>query len=360
MKHNYEYDRKLQVAYIGAGEHSYRNILPAFQYAPIDLVAITDHKTDRGLAVARQFGARRFYPNHKALLAKETALDAVMVAVGPDEEGKPRYPQLAAEALTAGFHVWIDEPPCLSAADISTFTNACIKKHKYLAVGFPRRFAPGYVQASDIMADKAFGQVGSYAFRFPLALPDMARRRTDKGMAAFLPVTGVLALLAGLFGEVQSFSMVRSASGSGVISVVHTGGVPGAIHLTAGQSLSAPRERLEIIGRRASLVVDDGVRVTYYRRMAPLSAELEGRQENALMGDVNSAPVVWEPRIDPKEPVTQHMAQTGYLGSVRSFAEQLLANQPPNKGTLVEALHVMTVFDRIRTAKEMDWVQVQS
>ena len=359
MKYNYEYDRKLAVGYIGAGEHSYRNILPAFQYAPIDLVAITDHKTDRGLAVARQFGARRFYPNHKALLAKETALDAVMIVVGPDENGRPRYPELAAEALAAGFHVWVDQPPCLSADDISIFTNACIKKHKYLAVGFAREFAPAYVQASEILSDKAFGQIGSYAFRFPLALPDMARKRTDKGVASFLPVTGVLALLASLFGEVQSFSLARSASGSAIISLLHGSGVPGALHLTSGQALSAPEERLEVIGSRASLIVDDAIKLTYYRRVSPVGAELAGRQERYLMGNLESAPLVLEPRPDLAEPAGQHVAQLGYLGSVRSFAEQLLAGQPPKKGTLVEALHVMTVFDRMRRAKEMDWVQVQ-
>ncbi len=359
MKYNYEYDRKLQVGYVGTGEHSYRNILPALQYAPIDLVAIADHKTDRGVAVARQFGARRFYPNHKALLAKETSLEAIMMVIGPDDEGRPRYPQVAAEALAAGFHVWIDAPPCLSASEISIFTNACIKKHRYLAVGFARQFAPGYVQAADIMAEKEFGQVASYAFRFPLALPDMAHRRLDKGIAPFLPITGILALLAGLFGEIQSFSMARNASGSAVLTLLHTSGVPGALHLTAGQATSAPRERLEVIGRRASLVVDEGTTITYYRPVKSVSAELMGRQDRYLMGDLQSTPLLWEPHLDPNEPSTHHVAQTGYLGSIQSFAERLLSGQPPEKGTLVEALHVMTVFDKMRHAREMEWVQIQ-
>ena len=55
---NHEYDRKIRVGYIGSGEMSFRNILPCFHYTPIDLVAMADHNTDRGLAVARQFGAR--------------------------------------------------------------------------------------------------------------------------------------------------------------------------------------------------------------------------------------------------------------------------------------------------------------
>ncbi|NLT73051.1 MAG: Gfo/Idh/MocA family oxidoreductase [Chloroflexi bacterium] len=358
MKYNYEYDRKLQVAYIGGGEHSFRNILPSLQYAPIDLVALTDHKGDRGLAVARQFGARRFYPNHRALLAKETSLDAVMISVGPDEEGRPRYPELAAEALGAGFHVWIDEPPCLSAEDISTFTNACIRKHRYLAVGFVRQCAPAYLQAASLIKDKAFGQPTSYAFRFPMALPELTRRRTDKGASAMLPITGVVALLADLFGEIKGFSMVRGTAGAAVLSLQHANGTPGSLHLTAGQSLSAPRERLEIIGRRASLVVDGGVRVTYYRRVAPVAEELAGRQDTSFTGDVDSAPVVWAPQLNLEEPAAQHIALSGYLGSIQSFAEQLLAGQPPKHGTLVDALHVMTVFDRLRAGREQEWLEV--
>jgi predicted dehydrogenase len=358
MRYSYEYDRKLQVGYIGAGEHSFRNILPALQYAPIDLVAITDHRTERGLAVARQFGARRFYPNHLALLGKETKLDAVMIVVGPDEEGRPRYPELAAEALTAGFHVWVDSPPCISAKEISVFTNACIKRHKYMAVGFRRQFMPAYEQAREIITDDAFGQVASYAYRFPLALPDAVRRRNDRGMSSFLPITDVLALLASLFGEVQGLSMVRHSNGSAVISLQHAGDVLGALHLTAGQSLSAPRERLEVVGNRESLVVEDGLRLTYFRRVTPVSAELAGRQDRYQMGDLSSAPLVWSPVYDPDEPATHSVAQSGYLGSIRAFAEQLLAGQPPQRGTLVEVLHVMTVFDRIRHGKEREWIEV--
>ncbi|MGI6367150.1 MAG: Gfo/Idh/MocA family protein [Anaerolineae bacterium] len=359
MKYNYEYDRKLQVGYIGAGEHSFRNILPAMQYAPIELVALTDHNTARGLAVARQFGFKRFYPNHKALIGKESGLDAVLIAVGPDEEGRPRYPELAAEALTAGFHVWVDAPPCLTASEISTYTNACIKRRKYLAVGFVRRFAPGYQRAIEIMADKTFGPLATYSYTIPIALPDLAHRRSDKGMAAFLPATEALALLADLFGEIRAFSIARAASGAAVLSLMHEGDLPGVLHLTAGQAGSAPAERLQITGRRATLVVEDRNNVTYYRRTAAPSPELAGRQASALMEGTDTAPLVWRPRLDLQEPATQAVALSGYLGSLTAFAERLLANEPPRHGTLVEALHVMTVFDRIRQAKDMEWTRVQ-
>jgi predicted dehydrogenase len=355
--YNFEYREKLKIAYIGAGEHSIRNILPTFQYAPIELVALADHNTERGLAVARMFGARRFYPNHKALLAKETELDAAMIVVGPDEEGRPRYPELAAETLTAGLHTWIDAPPCLSASQVSTFTNACIKRHKYLAVGFRRRFSPGYAKAAELLEQEALGRINSYSFRFPLRMPGPPERRTEEGMAPFLPFTSAMALLLNLFGEAEGVSYVRNErTGAAAMQMLHRNGVIGSLHLTVGQSTSSPQERLEIIGSGQSLAVDGGVRLEVYRVDGSQSPEQAGRQDSFVAGGLDDAQRFWEPRFDALEPATHHIALSGYLGSIKSFAERLLAGEPPKYGTLVDVLHVMTVLDRIRKGKEREWI----
>jgi predicted dehydrogenase len=357
--YNFEYPRKLKIAYIGAGEHSIRNILPTFQYAPIELMAMADHDTERGLAAARMFGAKRFYPNHKALLAKEEGLDAVMIVVGPDEQGLPRYPELAAETLGAGLHTWVDAPPCVSAANVSIFTNACMKRRKYMAVGFRRAFAPAYLKAAELLDAGTLGHVTSYAMRFPLRLPGPPERRTDKGMAPFLPFTSIIALLYGLFGEVEGLSMLRhEATGAGVITFAHKGGVVGSVHLAVGQASASPSERLEIVGTGANLVAESGLRLVCYRRDGGVSPELLGRQEGYPAEDPAHAPLFWEPRFEALEPATHQVALSGYLGSVRSFADQMLAGEPPQHGTLIEVLHVMTVFDRIHQGKEREWIAV--
>ncbi len=357
--YNFEYPRKLKIAYIGAGEHSIRNILPTFQYAPIELVAMADHNTERGLAVARMFGAKRFYPNHKALLAKEEGLDAAMIVVGPDEQGLPRYTELATETLGAGLHTWVDAPPCISAANVSIFTNACMKRRKYMAIGFRRRFAPGYRKAAELIEAGTLGRVTSYTMRIPLRLPGPPERRTDKGMAPFLPFTSIIALLLNLFGEVEGLSMLRhETAGAGMIQFCHKQGAVGNVHLAAGQAAASPVERLEVVGIGANLVVESGVRVECYRRDGGVNREMAGRQEGYAAEDVAHAPLFWEPRLEALEPATHHIALSGYLGSVRAFAEPLLANEPPQAGTLVEALHVMTVFDRIHQGKEREWIPV--
>ena len=207
MLFNYEYEKKLRVGYIGAGEHSFRNILPSLQYAPVELVALADHHPERGLAIARQFGARRFYPNHQALLNKEKGqLDAVIIVIGRDATGRPRYPEVAGEALRAGFHTWIEEPPCFSVDEVMSFTSACMTCHKYIATGFKKMFMPTYLKVAQIIEDPSFGGVSSFSLRYPLIMPAADKRSDPLEMSSFLDFVRPYSLLVRLFGESQGFS----------------------------------------------------------------------------------------------------------------------------------------------------------
>jgi len=357
MAYNYEYEKKLMVAFIGAGEHAIRNILPAFQYAPIELAALADHNVDRGLAVARQFGARRFYPNHKALIAKEQ-VDAIFIVAGPGPDGLPQYPQLAADTLSAGFHTWIDVPPCSTAQDIHAFTNACLKSHKYLTVGFRRRFAPAYARLAEIIKSEDFGPISSFSMRYPLSLPDKETRAKKEGMAPFLSFFHPYALLLHLFGECEGFSFLRSSqTGGAVFSFRYRSGIVGTLHLTAGQAATSPTERLEVVGQGANVIVEDGARLRYYRRGSWGSMADVGRRESAI-GDDDEAPIIWEPdlalgRLDNKMAFVQ-----GYVGCIRHFAERLLQDEPPRHGTLVEILHIASILDKIRAGQEGQWIPV--
>lgn len=357
MPFNYEYDKRLRVGFIGAGEHAYRNILPSFQYAPIDLLALTDTNTERGLAVARQFGAKRFYPNHKALLAKEE-LDAVFIVVGPDANGLPRYPELAAEVMRAGFHAWIDTPPCSCADDISTFTNACLSKQRYVATGLKRMFAPAYRKVADIMADASFGGASSFSLRYPLALPAEDQRADSRAMAAFLEFVQPYSLLLFLFGECESLSFARSEpTGAVALVLTYRSGLVGTLHLAARQAATSPLEHLEVVGNGGNLVVDNGVRLTYYRPGGFRGDGAYGRVES-FIGPDDRAPIVWEPDFSLGQLYNKQLFLEGYVGCVRAFAEQLLAGEAPKQGNLVQILHIMTTIDRIRKGKDKQWISI--
>jgi len=355
MLFSHEHEKRLKVGYIGAGDHSFRNVLPCFQYAPVELVAIADHHTERGLAVARQFGARHFYPNHKALLAKEK-MDAVFIVVGPDAEGRSRYPELAAEALRAGFHVWIEKPPCNSGKDITKFTDACIKHHKFVATGFKKQFAPAYLKVAEIMEDPRFGGASSFSMRYPLALPEESLRDDPKAMTPFLDFVHPYSLLVRLFGECEGFTYMRSKNTGGlVMNFRYRSGIVGTLHLTGGQAATSPLERLEVIGQGANVVVENGVRLTYYRPGGQRGSGEYGRS-TTFIGDDETAPIVWEPEFSLGQLYNKQLFLEGYVGCVNHFCERLLNDEAPIHGNLVDMLHIMGIYDNLIAGKENELI----
>ncbi len=345
---NTDFETKLKIGYIGTGPQSYRHILPCLRYLPVELVAIADHNAQRGVAVARQFGAQRFYPNHKALLAKEK-VDAVFMAVGPDELGRPRYPELAADALGAGFHCWVDGPPCSTSNEVRRYTDACLRARKYASAGLPRMFAPAYVKLSEILAQPVFGGVTSYSLRYPLVLPGEAERSDERAGARFLQFAHPYSILLRLFGEAEGLTFSRNpTSGGAVINLTYRSGVVGVLHLTAGQSAAGPTERLEVIGRGASAVVEDGQRLTYYRPVA-------GGADGWGLSEVD-APLTWRADLAAPGQMDASAWLSGYVGCLSHFIEQTLADRPPRYGNLVDMLHIMIVIDRLRAGKANTWI----
>ena len=86
-----EDEPEIRAGFIGCGSHSFRNLYPVLQFAPVNLVATCDLDLERAEAFARKFGARAWYGNHQAMIEKEE-LDAVFICTGYDERGRPQRP----------------------------------------------------------------------------------------------------------------------------------------------------------------------------------------------------------------------------------------------------------------------------
>ena len=54
----HEYERRLRIAVVGCGGHAYRNILPALNYLPVDLLATCDAKYIAYRAERREIAIR--------------------------------------------------------------------------------------------------------------------------------------------------------------------------------------------------------------------------------------------------------------------------------------------------------------
>ncbi|MCE5258414.1 MAG: Gfo/Idh/MocA family oxidoreductase [Chloroflexi bacterium] len=354
---NHEYPARLKAGYIGTGEQSLSNILPCFQYAPVELVAFADHNTTRGLAVARQFGARHFYPNHKAMLAQEK-LDAVFMVVGPDVQGKPRYAELAEYALRQGVHVWVDSPPCASLAEVKQFTYGLTSRGKWMQANFPKMFAPAYLKANDIIHSEPFGNLSSFALRYPAALPPAEVRANTLAMAPFLAdFLQAYSILLRLFGECDGLFYLRSSLGDVSVTLHYRSGLVGNMHLTGSQALTSPTERLEIVGNGANLVVENGVKLTYYRsNCAP--GEPEEERATSFIGSDENAPLVWEPDMSLGAYYNKSLFVQGNVGSVLQFANKILAKEPPRHGNISDLMHMMIVYEKLRDGAEKSWLSL--
>ena len=358
MLHSFAYPTRLKVGCIGAGRHAFRDILPCLRYLPIELVALADHDRDQGIATASLFGAKRFYPNHKALLAQETTLDAVLIVVGPNAQGEPAYPELAADALRAGFHVWIESPSCASRDDVKTLTNASMRGRKFIQTNLNGMFMPAYLKAAELIGDASFGKPSSFTMRYPALLPPAALSKPCKDVGALLSVVRPYATLMRLFGEARGLMVATNPlTGDACITIVYASELVGTLHLCGNQGAGGARERLEVIGQGAHVVVENATRVSCHRT-SRVESDPDRLDATDYYGAESEAPLVWEPQLSHAAAYNQHLVIQGHLGSLEHFSSQLLNNEPPRRGNVVDMLHIMLVLQKIQEGEQRTWLSL--
>jgi predicted dehydrogenase len=356
IRFNYEYERKLRVAYLGCGGHSFRNIFPCFQFAPVDLVGVCDLQEARATAFARQFGARKHYTEYATMLAEEQP-EAVFIVTGYDADGRPTYPQLAEQALRSGAHVWIEKPPAASADEIRRLMEVERETGRFVMVGFKKMFFPAIARAREIIATEAFGGLTSLYVRYPQSLPPAEQRKDDRAMRGFLDhLCHPGSILHTLAGPVQSLFFQREPRNGAVIANLRfRSGTIGCLHLSAGRSGTAPLERVEAVGRGENLVVENGCHLTYYRR--------GGRGEGgygrsaSFIGADEGAPLVWEPEFSLGQLYNKGLFLLGYAPEILHFCETALAaaDQPgirPRHADLQAALEITKLYEAFRGPEE--------
>jgi predicted dehydrogenase len=336
--------RRLRVGFIGCGGHSWRNVYPALQFAPVELVATCDLKEERAKTFARQFGALRWYANHHEMLEKED-LEGVFIVTGYTQDRRPNYPPLVIDCLRAGCHVWLEKPPASSVAEVGEMTAAAEQAGRFFLVGFKKAFTPTATRAKEIIARPEFGGLTHLYCRYPQAIPTEAEKREwGFPMLAFLDhIVHPASLMTYLAGPPRRLTYRRQASGGGFALIEFESGALGCLHLAAGQSFTGPLERLEVIGKNANLVVDNGVRLTYYRPGGRGPGGYGGATD--FMGDDAGAPIFWEPEFSLGQLYNKQLFLLGYAPEVREFAECALSNTPPTRGGPAHTRQVMQIFE---------------
>lgn len=174
---------EIRAGFIGCGSHSFRNLYPVFQFAPVNLVATCDLNADKAAAFAGKFGADASYADYHDMLAKEE-LDAVFICTGYDSAGRPLYPRIAVDCLQAGVHVWIEKPPAASCAQIDAMRQASQAAGRQVGVGLKKMFFPANEKAGALMSDESFGDPQLVTLTYPQYIPTVeqfARYRDGQG-----------------------------------------------------------------------------------------------------------------------------------------------------------------------------------
>lgn len=334
----HEEGKRLKVALVGCGGHSYRSILPSFDYLPVELVATCDIDRKRAEEYAAHFGATTAFGSLDQVIAKSGA-QAVCIVVGPRQ-----HPDLACQALNAGLHVWLEKPPSIDVAGIDRILAARDASGRNVAVGFKKIFMPAVDRMVSFVNKGDFGQISTIAARFPMDVPPDGPQVLAEGKFTNWLGNGVhpLSLLVHLGGRPESLTVHRAKTGGGFVTLHYPGGAVGCLHMTEGQGRSGPMERYEIVCEHGHMVLDNNVRLTIYRPGYPFDYR---SGTDFAAGDPNVAALIYEPQNTLSTLENKAIFLQGFVQELDHFVTACLNGARPTRGTLEFAHTVMECYE---------------
>lgn len=326
MKYQWEYEKRLSVGMIGAGSHTYRNLLPAFNYLPVELKAICGFSDrQKGERLARQYGCS-YRQGIDELLEKEE-LDAVFLCVSPQ-----LHPQLAVRALDAGLHVFIEKPVAVLADDVRRIMEH--RKDRVVTAGYKKAFMPGTDKAIELVNDERYGKLQSILAVYPVHAPLSFLEKSEWLANSCHP----LSFMAAVGGEIASIETLRSRSGSSICTVEFTDGAIGTLHGAAGPQ---PIESYTVFGEDWNLKIENGDRVILNRGI-PFEY---GRTESFLSAGDTGGAVLWEPQNCLATLENKSLFTQGMYFEMKYFCDCILENRQPVRGNLEFALMMAELYE---------------
>lgn len=342
VRYQFEYEERLPIAFIGAGGHSFRNVYPALHYAPVDLRAVCDVDRSRAEHYARMFGAATAYDDYRQMLAREKPV-AVFIVTSYASDGRVQATAIAEECLRAGAHVWMEKPTASTAAEVDHLATVSAETGQLVMTGLKKIFTPAMQKLKAIIESPEFGAVSSISVRYPQSLPVPDERGDGPAMIGFLDhIYHPGAILGYLGGPVERLSYEwEPSSGGSVTSLRFASGVVGQLHLAAGSAGTSPLERVEVVGHGANAVVENSLRLTYYRGGAQ---QAYGRSPSYIVDD-DSAPLVWEPEFSLGQLYNKNLFYLGYVPEILHFCDAVSGRAPLTLGTLDQAAEIMALYE---------------
>ena len=339
MSYQREYARRLKVAAVGVGLHGYRNVLAAMQFLPVELRAVCDPNVELARKTAAEFGARHFAKTAELYRAEQ--LDAVFLCVSPQ-----LHPELAAEALGAGLHVWMEKPPAMRAEQVAELIRR--RGDRVVVVGFKKAFMPAVDKVLEILALERHKPLHSMLAVYPIGVPAGGRRILAEGRMTNWLGNGVhpLSLLIAVGGPAGAVTVHRSGTcgddeAGGACVLEFRSGAIGNLHLARGPGASQPVEIYQFFANGCLLAIENCSRVVYGRGI-PFDY---GKTTSYVPPGLESGATVWEPQNTLATLENRPLFTQGMWAEMKHFCDCVLAGQAATRGTLEFALEVMQVYE---------------
>ena len=260
---------ELRVGVIGAGAFARGVLLPRLvRQAGVKLAGVCTTRGATATDAARRFRCA-LVTTDPARLLDDAGVDAVLIATPHSS-----HAALAAAALRAGKHVFVEKPLCLSGAELDELERALedardAGRDPCLMVGFNRRFSPHAHALREAFAERAAPLVVNYrvsAGAVPAGswLADPAEGGRIIGEAChFVDFCGAL------IGSAPAEVTAHGSGGSGgaaqsvVLAIRYADGSLATIQYVTAGSPRLPKERCEVFADERTAVLDD-FRVTRF------------------------------------------------------------------------------------------------
>jgi predicted dehydrogenase len=252
----------LTVGVIGAGDFTRRTLLPALKRTSAVMGTISSAGGLTAANAARKFGFSASTTDYKSLLA-DPAIGVVFITTRHHQ-----HATMAAEALRAGKHVFVEKPLAIDADGLAEVRTALAEStDRQLMVGFNRRFAPHSVRMRQLLASRHEPACAVVSINAGAIPPDHwvhdpavgGGRLIGEGchwidLLRYLldsPIVGVQTMTAG------GASGMPARDDLATVSLQFADGSLGTLHYFANGHRAVPKERIEVFCGGRTLQLDN-------------------------------------------------------------------------------------------------------
>ena len=247
------------VGLLGAGNYAKATLVPALREAGFDRLAFVASAS--GLA-ARQLAERAGFERATSsaeIVVNDPDVDVVVIATPHDTHAR-----LTLEALKAGKHVFCEKPLCLTTEELREVVEAWRAASGQLMVGFNRGHSPAIRHLERELAPGQGPLIVTYRVNAGTLPAKHWYHDRRQGGRLIGEVCHFIDVCNGLVGEpvVRVFTAGSSSAESLlsedlVVTIQYGDGSVASISYASNGHLAMPKERVEVLGRGHSSVIDD-------------------------------------------------------------------------------------------------------